>query len=71
MLKLKYRNNQAQLENEIKEVDKFYKRTKVIIQENNMDIITRRCDICSINFHRSSYAKHLRSKKHLEQEKQN
>ena len=26
----------------------------------------RRCDICSIDVHRASYAKHLKSKKHLE-----
>ena len=27
---------------------------------------SRRCDICIIDVHRASYAKHLRSKKHLE-----
>ena len=27
---------------------------------------SRTCEICSVNVHRSSYAKHLRSKKHLE-----
>ena len=27
---------------------------------------SRRCDICNIDVHRASYAKHLRSKKHLE-----
>ena len=26
----------------------------------------RRCDVCGIDVHRASYAKHLRSKKHLE-----
>ena len=31
----------------------------------------RRCDICKIDIHRASYNKHLRSKKHLENEKQN
>ena len=30
-----------------------------------------RCDICSTDVHKTSFAKHLRSKKHLEQEKQN
>ena len=32
---------------------------------------SRRCDICKIDVHRASYNKHLRSKKHLENEKQN
>ena len=27
---------------------------------------SRKCDVCNINVHRSSYVKHLRSKKHLE-----
>ena len=31
----------------------------------------RRCDICNIDVHRASYAKHLGSKKRLENEKQN
>ena len=29
-----------------------------------------RCEFCTIDFHRESYAKHLRSKKHLEITKQ-
>ena len=33
--------------------------------------IRRRCDICNIDVHRPPYAKHLRGKKHLENEKQN
>ena len=32
---------------------------------------SRRCDICNVDVHRASYNKHLRSKKHLEIEKQN
>ena len=32
---------------------------------------SRRCEICKIDVHRASYSKHLRSKKHLENEKQN
>ena len=32
---------------------------------------SRRCDICDVNVHRASYNKHLKSKKHLENEKQN
>ena len=32
---------------------------------------SRNCDICNVNVHRASYVKHLRSKKHLENEKQN
>ena len=27
---------------------------------------TLKCDICKVDVHRASYAKHLRSKKHLE-----
>ena len=27
---------------------------------------SRRCDVCNIDVHRASYAKHLRSKKHFE-----
>ena len=27
---------------------------------------SRTCDVCNVNFHRASLAKHLRSKKHLE-----
>ena len=30
-----------------------------------------RCDVCNNEVHRASYVKHLRSKKHLENEKQN
>ena len=30
---------------------------------------SRRCEICNINIHRASYAKHLRSKKHEENQK--
>ena len=32
---------------------------------------SRRCDICNVDVHRASYIKHLRSKKHLENIKQN
>ena len=32
---------------------------------------SRRCDVCNINVHRASYAKHLRSKRHLENIRQN
>ena len=32
---------------------------------------SRRCDIRNINVHRASYIKHLRSKKHIENMKQN
>ena len=31
---------------------------------------SRTCDICNVDVHRASYAKHLRSKKHLQNEKQ-
>ena len=32
---------------------------------------SRRCDICSVDIHRGSYMKHTRSKKHLENIKEN
>ena len=32
---------------------------------------SRRCDVCNIDVHRASYIKHLRSKKHIENIKQN
>ena len=32
---------------------------------------SRRCDICNVDVHRASYNKHLRSKKHIENIKQN
>ena len=32
---------------------------------------SRKCDVCNIDVHRASYVKHLRSRKHLENEKQN
>ena len=32
---------------------------------------SRRCEICNVDVHRASYVKHLRSKKHLENIKQN
>ena len=32
---------------------------------------SRRCEICNVDVHRASYNKHLRSKKHLENRKQN
>ena len=32
---------------------------------------SRRCEICNVDVHRPSYAKHLRSKKHIENMKQN
>ena len=31
----------------------------------------RKCDICNVDVHRASYVKHLRSKKYLENIKQN
>ena len=32
---------------------------------------SRKCDVCNIDVHRASYVKHLRCRKHLENEKQN
>ena len=32
---------------------------------------SRKCEVCNVDFHRASYVKQLRSKKHLETEKQN
>ena len=30
---------------------------------------SRKCDVCNVDVHKTSYAKHLKSKKHLENEK--
>ena len=32
---------------------------------------SRTCEVCNVNFHRASFVKHLRSKKHLENMIQN
>ena len=32
---------------------------------------SRKCDVCNVDVHRASYAKHLRSENHLENIKQN
>ena len=32
---------------------------------------SRTCNVCNVNVHRASFAKHLRSKKHLENVEQN
>ena len=32
---------------------------------------SRKCEVCNINDHRASYAKHFRRKHHLANEKQN
>ena len=32
---------------------------------------SRKCEICNVDVHRASYMKHLRSKKHLQNMKQN
>ena len=32
---------------------------------------SRKCDICNVDVHRASYNKHLRSKKHIDNIKQN
>ena len=32
---------------------------------------SRTCDVCNVNVHRASFAKHLRSKKHLENVEKN
>ena len=32
---------------------------------------SRKCENCNVGVHEASYAKHLRSRKHLENEKQN
>ena len=33
--------------------------------------ISRTCDVCNVNVHRASFAKHLKSKKRLENVEQN
>ena len=55
------------MENEIKEVNKFYGKNEVIIKDINNN--TRRCKDCNVEVHRVSYAKHITSKKRTEKEK--
>ena len=57
LVKIKYVNNPNKL--------------KDALIELGIKMNTRRCDICNINIHRASSNKHLRSKKHLENIKQN
>ena len=66
LLVLKYRNDPTKLKHEIKEVNQVYLKNDRVKNDNN----SRRCDICNFVVHRASYAKHLKSKKHLEKEKQ-
>ena len=44
---------------------------KLILYKWRRKTNCRKCEICNVDVHRSSYVKHLRSKKHLENEKQN
>ena len=32
---------------------------------------SRTCEVCNVNVHKASFVKHLRSKKHLRNDKQN
>ena len=63
-MKLKQENNQAKLEIEIEEVDKF--RIKIDIFSNEKNKITRTCEICNVEVYRTSYAKDIRGKRHIE-----
>ena len=47
----------------------FFKNLSFINRDAKMN--SRKCEICIIDVHRASYAKHLRSKKHLIIEKHN
>ena len=49
-----------------KQVDKVYIKIDIVTKDDNR---SPRCDICNIVVYQSSYAKHLRNKKHLEEEK--
>ena len=62
LLVLKHRNDPTKLKHEIKEVNQVYLKNDRVKNDNN----SRRCDICNFVVHRASYAKHLKSKKHLE-----
>ena len=66
-LVFKNRNDPTKLKEEIKDVSKIYTENCLV---NNDDNNSHECNICKIDFHRASYAKRLRSKKHLENEKQ-
>ena len=67
MLALKYRNDPTKVKEDIKEVSKVYLKNDTV---NNDDDKFRRCIICKTVVHRANYAKHLSSRKHLENEKQ-
>ena len=56
----------GKLDKKVSNSQKNYINNQEKIKSKN----TRRCDICMNNIHRSSYAKHLRIKKHSENEKQ-
>ena len=50
----------------------FFVSNKFIVYYKRRRLeISLRCDICNIDVHRASYAKHLGSKKHLENKRQN
>ena len=51
-------------------IEVFLFQKKFILYKKTEDGNCRICDICNVNVHRASYAKQLRSKKHLENKKQ-
>ena len=67
LLVLRYWNDPTKLKEEIKEFNKVFIKNNIV---NNDDNNSSRSDVCIIVVHRATYAKHLRSKKHLENEKQ-
>ena len=44
---------------------------KLILYRKRRKINSRKCAICKVDVQRALYVKHLRSQKHLENEKQN
>ena len=66
-LVLRHRNHPTKIREEIKEVEIFYIKNDILIIDDDN---SSRCNICNIVVHRTSYAKHLGCKKHLESEKQ-
>ena len=65
LLVLKYRNNPNKVKEEVKEVNRVCLKNQIVYNV----LISRRRDISNIVVRRTSYAKHFKSKKHLEIDK--
>ena len=66
LLVIKDRNNPTKLNEEIKKDNEVYINSAI---NNNDAHKSRKCVFCKLFIHRASYAKHLKSKNYLENEK--